>query len=218
MNHLTDPTPTTAMTSIVSYPQRSPDWGDGAFRGNCDGRLFHDLLLRYRPATVADPMMGSGTTRDVVVDLNDRVGLGIEYTGGDLRQGFNLLREDLPGAYDLVWVHPPYWNIIRYSEHADDLSNVENYTEFLTRLHRCLARCHRALNPDARLAVLVGDVRRSGAYYPLGRDVMNMAGGLGDLVSVIIKAQHNCRSDGKAYGYMAEVPIKHEYCIIFQKR
>jgi hypothetical protein len=207
-----------AMTSLVSYPHRCHLWGNAGYRGNCDGTLFKDLILRYGVRRVADPMMGSGTTWHVVDGLNNHRGLGIEYWGGDLREGFNLLRQDLPGTYDFVWIHPPYWNIVRYSSDRDDLSAVEDYTEFLRKLRLCLTRCYRALLPGGRLAVLVGDIRRSGTYTPLGRDTMNMAGSLGELVSVIIKAQHHCQSDAKTYGHMAEVPIKHEYCLIFQKR
>ena len=58
------------MTSVVSYPQRCPLWGDSRYRGNCDGRLFKNLVLRYGARRVADPMVGSGTTRDVVAGLN----------------------------------------------------------------------------------------------------------------------------------------------------
>lgn len=101
------------MTSIVSYPKRCPLWGDASYRGNCDGTLFKDLVLRYGASKVADPMMGSGTTRDVVEGLNQHGGTNIHYWGSDLRHGFNLLTDDLPGFYDLVWIHPPYWNIIQ---------------------------------------------------------------------------------------------------------
>jgi hypothetical protein len=53
-------------SSIVSYPERCTLWGDGRYRGNCDGRLFLNLVRRYNAKRVADPMVGSGTTRDVI--------------------------------------------------------------------------------------------------------------------------------------------------------
>ncbi len=58
------------MTSVVSYPNRCQLWGDSRYRGNCDGRLIKNLILRYRATKVADPMQGSGTSRDVVAGLN----------------------------------------------------------------------------------------------------------------------------------------------------
>ena len=45
------------MTSVVSYPARCSIWGDSRYRGNCDGRLFKNLVLRYRAERVADPAL-----------------------------------------------------------------------------------------------------------------------------------------------------------------
>lgn len=203
--------------SIVSYPDRAKQWGDGKYRGNCDGRLFLNLLLQYRPKAVADPMMGSGTTRDVVTGLNQERGTAIEYWGGDLHSGFDLLTQPLPGRFDFVWVHPPYWNIIEYQNGPADISAVHDYTEFLERLTTCLTRCADALASGGRLAVLVGDVRRRGKYYQLGKHVMDLDGKIGDVRSVIIKAQHNCRSDGRTYHRLEDPRIRHEYCIVFKR-
>jgi hypothetical protein len=205
------------MTSLVSYPERCSLWGDARYRGNCDGRLFKDLVLRYGAKRVADPMMGSGTTRDVVAGLNQFLAQPIEYWGGDLKTGFDLATTDLPGTFDFVWIHPPYWNIIRYSDDPADLSTAETYEDFRHRLAVGLGRCYASLVPSGRLAVLVGDVRRKARYTPIVRDVLRMEGYLGELRSVIIKAQHHCRSDSVNYATMEDVPIQHEYCVVFKK-
>lgn len=203
--------------SVVSYPDRAKQWGDGRYRGNCDGRLFLNLVLQYGPRRIADPMMGSGTTRDVIAGLNTKRTAPLEFWGGDLNMGFDLTRDSLPGKFDLVWLHPPYWNIIEYGNGPSDLSAIGDYAQFLTRLTDCLCRCFDALNPGGRLAVLIADVRRSGKYYPLGRDVMNLDSKLGDVRSVIIKTQHNCRSDSRSYYRLEDPRIRHEYCIVFKR-
>ena len=203
--------------SIVSYPDRCPLWGDARYRGNCDGRLLKGLIIRYRPRSIADPMEGSGTSRDLVNWWNQRSGHQIDYWGGDIRSGFNLLNENIPGQHDLVWIHPPYWNIIRYGNHPDDLSSFSDYDLFRDALRRCLVRCYFAVKPGGRLAILVGDIRRKGAYYPVVRDVLNWEGELGQLRSIVIKAQHHCRSDRLDYGGMEDARIQHEYCIIFKR-
>lgn len=205
------------MTTVHSVPNRCDLWGDARYPGNCDGTLIKNLILRYDPRSVADPMEGSGTTRHVVAWLNDQFGLGLTYWGGDLRSGFNLLKRPLPGRYDFVFVHPPAWDIIRYSDHGADLSGTRDYTLYLTRLRRCLARCAEAVNPGGRLAVLIGDVRKEGRLYPISRDVMNLDGDLGELTAVIAKVQHNCRSGAKHYETMREPRIRHECCIVFEK-
>jgi hypothetical protein len=61
----------------------------------------------------------------------------------------------------------------------------------------------------------VGDVRKKGRYTPIVRDVLAWEGELGELRSVIIKAQHACRSDSIRYTSMEDVPIQHEYCVVF---
>ena len=204
------------MTSVVSYPNRCPLWGDSRYRGNCDGRLIKDLILRYGARKVGDPMEGSGTSRDVVEGLNRYKGRGISYWGGDLRTGFDLTRQELPGPFDFVWIHPPYWNMVRYSDNGtSDLSNCESYERFRELLMVCLQRCYEALQVGGRLAVLIGDVRRSGRYTPIVKDVLNFPHG--EVRSIIIKVQHHCMSDRKSYGKMEDVPIRHEYCVVFKK-
>jgi len=203
------------MTSVVSYPQRCRLWGDARYRGNCDGRLFKNLVLRYGARCVADPMLGSGTTRDVVAGLNHYKRANIRFWGSDLRQGFDLTRQALPGRFDFVWLHPPYWNIVRYNSGKGDLSSCACYEEFRKLLMRCLKRCYDALVPGGRLAVLIGDVRRKGRYTAIIKDILNFP--LGEIRSIIIKVQHNCTSDRKHYGKLEDPPIQHEYCVIFQK-
>ncbi len=203
------------MSSVVSYPDRCPLFGDSRYRGNCDGRLIKDLILRYHARRVADPMEGSGTSRDVVEGLNQYKRAGISYWGGDLRSGFDLTRQDLPGRFDFVWIHPPYWNIIEYRSGPSDLSSCESYERFRQMLMGCLRRCYQALDQGGRLAVLIGDVRRKGRYTPIVKDVLNFP--YGEIRSVIIKVQHHCSSDRKIYGKMEDVPIRHEYCLVFKK-
>ena len=203
------------MTSVVSYPNRCSLWGDSRYRGNCDGRLFKNLILRYRAKRVGDPMQGSGTTRDVVAGLNRFKRAGIEFWGSDLRDGFDLTRQVLPGRFDFLWIHPPYWNIVEYRSGAGDLSGCDSYEEFRRLLVLCLKRCYDALEPGGRLAVLIGDVRRRGNYAAIIKDVLNFPHG--QIRSVIIKVQHNCMSDRKRYGKLEDPPIKHEYCVVFKK-
>jgi hypothetical protein len=160
-------------------------------------------------------MEGSGTSRDVVEGLNRYKRAAIRYWGGDLRSGFDLTRQEMPGRFDFVWIHPPYWNIIEYRSGPNDLSECESYERFRELLMVCLRRCYDALETEGRLAVLIGDVRRSGKYTPIVKDVLNFP--YGEIRSVIIKVQHNCTSDRKRYGRMEDVPIRHEYCVVFKK-
>ena len=206
-----------ALGSVVSYPTRCRAWGDSSYRGNCDGTLFKELVLRLRPSSVADPMMGSGTTRDVIAGLNRTTGTRIAYWGGDLRAGFDLERTPIPNRFAFIWLHPPYWNIVRYSENPADLSNSETWEDFSMRLANCLLRCVEALGAGGHLAVLVGDIRKQGRYYSMAAEILRHRGAFGELRSIIVKVQHNCTSDRKLYPGSVHIPIRHEYCLLFER-
>lgn len=204
--------------SVASTPRRDQRFGRADFPGNCDGSLFKALILRYGPNRIADPMMGSGTTRDVVAFMNSSgMGYNLLYWGGDLRSGFDLATDAMPGPFDLVWVHPPYWDIIRYSEDPKDLSTCTDFVEFVRRMERCLRKCYESLAVGGRLAILIGDVRKGGVYYSLLREVLNMMPHLGQLRSVIVKVQHACRSDAVRYPKLEDPRILHEYCVVFKR-
>jgi hypothetical protein len=205
-----------AMTSLVNQPARCHLWGDASFRGNCDGTLFKDLVLRYRPGSVADPMMGSGTTADVITGLRRFGQFDGYFWGSDLSRGFNLLTNPFPERFDLIWVHPPYWNAVRYSDDIADLSTIDDYDQFRHALATCLLNCRLALNPGGRLAVLIGDIQKDGRYHCLGQDVMSLSGRIGELRSVIIAAKHIDRADNRVFATMEDVPVKHEYCLVFK--
>jgi len=207
----------TLTSSVISIPQRDNRWGDCRYRGNCDGTLFRELVLRYEPRSVLDPMMGSGTTRDVARELTAGGQRRLRYRGLDLKKGFDILADTPDEFFDLVWIHPPYWDIVRYSDDPADLSSYESWDEFRVALALALRRCHEWLGPGGRLAVLVGDVRKRGRYYPLVREVLNLDGTVGELRSVIIKLQHNCQSDTTVYSRLEDVRIAHEYCIVFKR-
>ena len=206
------------LCSVVSYPDRGP-WGDSRYRGNCSGHLVKDLILRFNCQSVFDPAEGSGTVRDVVCGINRYCGKNLQYEGRDIRKGWNVLTSPLPeNKFDLAWYHPPYWDIVRYSNHPDDLSNCETLDNFETKLNRSAERIYQCVKPGGILVILIGDKRKSGDYYALSRTLL-MNQNIGRLKAIIIKIQHHCRSDRRNYPSHSPflIPIKHEYCLIFQK-
>ena len=206
------------LCSVVSYPDRGP-WGDARYRGNCTGYLVKDLILRFNCESVFDPAEGGGTVRDVVNGINNYLRQYIYYEGRDLKEGWDIVRSPLPERqFDLVFYHPPYWDIIRYSNHPDDLSNCDSLESFEEKLVKSTERLMETVRPGGVLAVLIGDKRKHDAYYPLLRSLL-MKQNLGELKGIIIKVQHNCMSDRMFYNSRNPflIPIKHEYCLIFVK-
>ena len=206
------------LCSVVSYPDRGP-WGDSKYRGNCSGHLIKDLVLRFRCRSVFDPSEGGGTARDVIDGINRYLKKEIQYMGKDLKEGWDILESPLPAIqFDFVWYHPPYWDIIRYSDNPKDLSNCPSLHDFEDKLKRSVERLSKAVRPGGIMAILIGDKRKSGNYYALFRSLL-FNKQIGQLKAIIIKIQHNTLSNGIQYVSRNPffIPIKHEYCLIFQR-
>jgi hypothetical protein len=195
------------LTSIVAYPNRGP-WGDNRYPGNCSGYLLIDLCATYRPQHVLDPMEGGGTSRDVCADM------GIAYTGYDLHSGTDSLRDEIGSGYDLIFWHPPYHDMKKYSDDPRDLSHAGSLIMFQQMLRLGYARFFECLAPGGRLAILMADLRRSGRYEPLTVDVARLD--RPNLESIIVKVQHNTSSAQTQYAG-SFVAILHETLTIFRR-
>ncbi|MEN9934664.1 MAG: hypothetical protein RLZZ387_1243 [Chloroflexota bacterium] len=195
------------LTSVVSYPGRGP-WGESGYPGNCSGYLLVDLCAEFRPRSVLDPMEGSGTSREVCADM------GIPYAGFDLHSGTDSLRDDIGSGYDLIFWHPPYHDMKRYSEDPRDMSMAGSLPMFQALLRAGYRRFFELLAPGGRLTILIGDLRRRGRYEALTADVARLD--RAHLEGIIVKIQHNVSSNRTHYTG-AFVPILHETLTIFRR-
>ncbi len=204
------------MKSLISYSNRG-NWGNSSYRGNCSGFVIKDLIEHFypnsKPKKFVEVFSGGGTGLDVAKDLGITNSVHL-----DLNNGWNALVSEMPTGSDFVFSHPPYWDIIRYetqrgSYDPDDLSNVMSYEEFIAKLDKVNAKIYQSLLNGGRHAFLIGDVRKKGKYYSIIKDMT----WFGDLESHIIKAQHNCLSNNKAYSNNNFIPIVHEHLLVFKK-
>jgi len=178
--------------------------------------LIKDLILRFNCNSVFDPSEGGKTTRDVVNGINIHLKKGIIYEGRDLMSGFDILTSKLPKEqFDLIWYHPPYWDIIHYSDDKRDLSNCQNLDEYEQKLNISCERLFKTVKTKGVLAVLIGDKRKNGNYDVLMRKLLTNTK-IGQLKALIIKIQHNTKSSYRKYNSINPffIPIKHEYCLI----
>ena len=203
------------LTSIHATPGRG-DFGDPAYRGNCSGLLIRDLLLFYRPGRVLDPMQGGGTCRDVCASL------GIPYEGRDLKTGFDATRPESfagLGTFDFIWLHPPYWNMVRYNERDGRcLSSAHSVHGFVRALRAVLRNCRTALAPGGHLAVLMGDGKHEGRYLALPFRTMNAAVAEGYWLAApeIIRFGHGATSSNKVYR-SSFIPRLHDVCLVLER-
>lgn len=211
--------------TFVSYPDRGK-WGSGAWEGNTSGHLILDLIDTYQPVSVFDPMEGSGTTADVCRDR------GITYIGGDLKKGFDVLNpknqlemskhiwsETNDRGADMIFLHPPYWAMIRYSNMNNDLSNGP-YSLWLSRMEQIIRWCSRQLSPQGFIALLLADFRYNDRTYFLTDDTTSMGqmfqAGLEKEIRYI-KVQHKTNSRG-VVNIPGNVRFVHEYVTILRRR
>ena len=211
------------MNSIISYPDRG-HWGDSKWRGNCSGHVLKDLFLQLKPQTFVDCMVGSGTSVEVANEM------GITAIGLDLHQGFNAVNDSILNTVghqsDLVFSHPPYGSMIVYAnavwkgatqaQLAADLSRCASDTEFHEKMQAVLLNQRDATVPGGHYATLIGDYRQNGRYVSYQAEMIARMPSE-ELAAVIIKQQHNCVSDSRAYANMKYPRINHEFLLVWKK-
>lgn len=217
------------LTSFMAFPNRE-EGGKNTWRGNCSPEVVRKIISFVRQSLperkkedflLLDPMCGSGTSGDVAEKM------GIQFVQYDLnpnlkngKGGWNALRDDVEDRADLVFLHPPYHSIIRYSgdvwgkPHPDDLSRCENYQDFIDKLNYVIRKMFLSLRKGGFLAVLVGDIRQKGEFHSIADDMMT----IGTMKSWIVKGQFNCMSSRRNYaGGKPFIPITTEQLVLFQK-
>ena len=200
-------------------------------------------MLRYSEEKdlVLDQFAGGGTTlveakllnRNIIgVDVNDtalercKEKIDFEYDGADgkvyIHKGDARNLDFIPdGSIDLICTHPPYADIIKYSEDIEaDLSHLK-VKDFLEEMNAVAAESYRVMKKGKFCVVLMGDTRQKGHMIPMSFQVMRIFEDAGfTLKELIIKEQHNC----KATGYWKTNSVKynflliaHEYLFVFRK-
>ena len=124
-------------------------------------------------------------------------------------------------SIDLICTHPPYAEIIQYSEDIVGDLSLLNVKDFLKEMSAVVEECYRVLKKGKFCAILIGDTRQKGHMIPLSFEVMRVFEKAGfKLKELVIKEQHNCRATGYwktnsiKYNFLL---IAHEYLFVFKK-
>ncbi|MBI2092355.1 MAG: methyltransferase domain-containing protein [Deltaproteobacteria bacterium] len=232
-------------TTVWSFPERG-SWAthNPKYRGNWAPQIPRNLILKFtnESGLVLDPMVGAGTTlieakllnRNAIgIDINpaavkltnDHLKFEVDNSSkqdcymGDARN----LKKIADNSVDLVATHPPYLNIIRYSDGkiGDDFSNIGSLKKFLLTFEPCVKECYRVLKPDHYCAILIGDTRRKRHFVPIAYNVMRLFLANGFVLKEdIVKVQHNCQTTPKWRSMVEKYDfylIMHEHLFIFRK-
>jgi len=136
---------------------------------------------------------------------------------GDARD-LSFLKDN---SIDLICAHPPYANIIHYTNSKEGDLSFLDIEDYLKEMLKVASESFRVLKPGRQCAILIGDIRRKKHVIPLGFKLMNIYLDAGfKLRELVIKRQHNCKSTGFWYENSIKynfLLLSHEYLPIFEK-
>ena len=230
--------------TVWDFPKRG-EWATHKpdYRGNFAPQVPRNVILNYSEEgdVVLDPMVGGGTTLIEARLLNrNAIGYDVNQNAvnitseriqfemkGNAKQVVRLGNaQNLPekdASVDLVIAHPPYANIVKYSDgkNPDDLSSISSLPKFLDALEIAVKEMYRVLKPGRFCAILIGDTRKGQHYIPLSHFVLQRCLRTGFVLKEeVIKTQHNTthapRWSASAKHYKFYL-IMHEHLFIFRK-
>jgi len=240
-----DFTYTPEYTTVWSFPERG-SWAthNPKYRGNFAPQIARNIIEMYteKGDSVLDPMVGAGTTL-IEAKLLGRNALGMDINPEAVKLAEEALKfkhqpasrqkvkvgdaRDLShledNSFDLVLTHPPYMNIIKYSEGRieGDLSNIGSLPRFCDEIEKVAGELLRVLKPNKYCAILIGETRKGKHMVPLAFNVMRRFLKVGFILKEdIIKVQHHCSStkhwESKAMRDKFYL-IMHEHLFVFRK-
>jgi len=127
----------------------------------------------------------------------------------------------------LIILHPPYHDIIKFSHHKDDLCNAATVDQFVRKFGDVVENFTDLLERNHYLAVVIGDKYTNSEWVPLGFYLLQETLKRGDrlkLKSILVKNMVNNRAKRNQehlWRYRALVGgfyiFRHEYILVFKK-
>lgn len=226
------------------------------YHGNYIPQIAQQLYERYtkKGDVVLDLFFGSGTSgieainmqrRCIGVELKDELAelVSQKFTPKQLVTDVNIIcgdstselaKEKVKARLDIMGekqaqfliLHPPYDDIIKFSDKKEDLSNCASTEEFYDMFEKVAKNGYDLLEKGRFAALIIGDSYKNSEIQPLGFRCMERMNKLGFITKAIIvkDIQGNERAKGKTanlWRYRALAGgfniFNHEYVMIFQK-
>ena len=222
------------------------------YHGNFVPQIPRELMQRFtkKGDFVLDTFLGGGTTL-IETQRLERNGIGIELQEEVAKQTKKLIKQEakenlvsdiyvgdssnfeyekLLEKYNInnvqfIIYHPPYWDIIKFSEQEKDLSNCPTLENFLDKLEKTIVDSTKILQKGRYCAIVIGDKYEKGQVVPLGFYCMQLFQKHKMKLKAILVKNFN-ETKGKQnqqalWKYRALANnlylFKHEYIFIFKK-
>jgi DNA modification methylase len=222
--------------------------------GNFIPQIPRQMMLRYTKEGewVLDPFAGCGTTliegqrlgrHTVGIELQAQVADQARHLIASEPNEFGVVSEVITGdsgtldyaallerhgqrSVQLVIMHPPYFDIIKFGDDPRDLSNAASVDDFVTQMGRIAEKARGVLDEGRYMALVIGDKYAKGEWIPLGFLTMNEIARRGFVLkSIVVKNFEDTagkRNQKELWRYRALAGgfyiFKHEYVFIFVKQ
>lgn len=173
------------------------------YHGNFIPQIPNQLIRRYTTIgnTVLELFSGSGTTlfeceklhRDYIgFDINNSI---IEYVNAKMQDcttiNYSIKNVDVTNekefsgeiekwmtdnhkqSVDFMIAHPPYLDIVKFTDDNRDLSNISDPELFLEKLMSGITNGYKYLKRNGYIAIVAGDVYKKSEVIPLAFLIMN---------------------------------------------
>lgn len=226
------------------------------YHGNFIPQIPNQLIRRYtkKGETVLDTFLGSGTTlyecerlgRDFIgFDINEVIISQVEGVMRDskkvnyvidkcdssnkkefdvkITKAFEKLKKE---SVDFLIMHPPYMDIVKFTDKREDLSKIDDLTVFVNAFLKVVKNGLSVLKKDKYLSIVVGDVYKKSEVIPLAFYIIdaikrNFKVKLKGVVIKNIEGNRGKLGKGGIWRYRAMKSdyfiFKHEYILVFKK-
>lgn len=223
----------------------------GDYHGNFIPQIPNQLINRYtkKDDWVLDAFLGSGTTLIECQKLG-RNGIGIDIDpnilsiakeratsekGNSKLEFINAdsatidltetLKKNNISKVQLLILHPPYWDIIKFNDYKENIANTNTLEDFLLSFEKIIDNTTKYLEDERYIGIVIGDMYKNSEWIPLNSHITQlMLNKKFKLKSVIVKNINETKGkqNQKAiWRYRALLGgfylFNHEYILIFQK-
>lgn len=226
------------------------------YHGNFIPQIPNQLIRRYTKENdiVFEPFAGAGTTlfececlnrRYIGFDINEKI---VDYVKSEMKGNFSkqyylenvdVLNKKEVDKYLLsagkkfktekvqfVIMHPPYMDIVKFTDHKNDLSKACELEDFIEKFKTVCNNTLQVLEKNKYFALVIGDVYKKSEVIPLSFYCMDMINKNFNvkLKGIIVKNIEGNRGKlgiNSIWKYRALKSdyflFKHEYIFVFKK-